>query len=346
MRVSLKGITVSLVAVGFGMAGILNSFAAPIDSPLEKLLKERLRASKKQFGEMRTWQSRVFDEDVVSHPNRFIKDYRSNSAQSVSAEVDDDAIRAFLEFHALPEKADSEESKPSTDKASVPSSRLAWIIAKSDGGCDACAKMLPVVKAGLEAQLVRRGFTTVSVNESKSSAAKAKTGLYTVLSLGFASKDPNDTAHADEVNYEVRLSHFASPGEREISSEIKNAVPEATAVLAKAEQMMIESFVDLGTKMKTQIAAGHADSSAPGIEIRISNIKSDALFGKLVEPLRVQLGATLIKASPGMATFRVEGGKSRDDLIRQIEKIEFFNKKWVIQKTSTEDENVIEAKLQ
>lgn len=346
MRVSLRGVCVLLgVVILATTAGVALTHAAPVDSPIEKLLKDRLRAAKTRFGELRSWQLRVFDEDVVPHPNRFIKDYRSNTAQGVSAEVDDEAIRAFLEFHATPEKLESESPKALSTQSGAPASRLAWLVAKSDPACDACAKMLPGVKAGLEAQLVRRGFTIVSLNDSKSAAARAKVGLYTVLSLGFPVKDPNDTAHADEVSYEIRLSHFVTPGDHEISTEIKSSVPEATAILAKSEQMMIESFVDLGMKMKTKVADKHMDANAPGFEIRVSNITSDALFGKLVDPMRVQVGAILVKASPGVATFRVAGQKSREEWVRQLEKIDTIDKKWVIQQASGEGDNVIEAML-
>lgn len=337
---------VLVFAIGAFLFGATQSQA--VESQLDKQLRDRLKASKSQLGDLKPWQSKVFDEDVLSHPGRFLKDYRSNSAQSVSVVVDDDAIRSFLGFHALPEKTEAEQQPVVAGAPAQPQppSRLAWIVAKSSADCEPCTKLLPIVKANLEAQLVRRGFTTVTLNDSKAAAGRAKVGLYTVLSVGLAAKDPEDTAHADEVGFEVRLSHFANPGEREIATELKNTVPESSAILAKAEQMMLESFVDLGSRQGTKVAESSESSSSNGLEIRVLNISNESIFGKLLEPLRTQVGAVLVRASAGTAYFKVMGSKSREETIQMLEKLEGLDKKWTVQKSPTEGDNVIEARLQ
>src|SRR2546430_11890887 len=101
VRLGSWGSMLAIAALWSGSAlaapGAKAAAAANID-PLTAKLQAFLTDTKQHLGPLEPWQSRLFDDEILSDAKRFIRDYKA-SKTGVEAEADMDAIKRYLRFY-------------------------------------------------------------------------------------------------------------------------------------------------------------------------------------------------------------------------------------------------------
>lgn len=155
----------------------LTAYAAPQNAtPLPKSLagasvsSDRLRKvvadSELKLGVVSPWQKKIFDEEVLSQPQRFVRDYRA-SAKGIDADVDWGSIKNYLSFHS------SRVIKTAPTKSVTQPPLWYWIGAER--GCLKCAQALPGIKKIIKSRVENRGFR--ALDGTANSSVKASESL-------------------------------------------------------------------------------------------------------------------------------------------------------------------------
>ena len=120
-------------------------------------LRDAVVAAKKHLGELDSSQSKIFDEEVMSRFQSFIRDYRSDP-QGVQVEVDLGSVTDFLAFHA------KKDTQPKVALTLAP-----------ELGCKKCVKALESVRRRVTKRLELRGFTVEELTARKLGAQNSST---------------------------------------------------------------------------------------------------------------------------------------------------------------------------
>ena len=149
-----------------------NASAKDLASQLKNAVMEETR----KLGALESWQKRIFDEEVLTQHQRFIKDYRfSGPNAKVYAEVDVEGLKAYLRFYA-PKVITAENFK-------------ALVCLRAEAGCDKCMESLKTVKKLVEQMLERRGLSAVIIKlVLKSLLTLPGNGSYPLLSYWIGEK--------------------------------------------------------------------------------------------------------------------------------------------------------------
>ncbi|MEK6704929.1 MAG: hypothetical protein AABZ06_04005 [Bdellovibrionota bacterium] len=176
-----------------------NASAKDLASQLKNAVMEETR----KLGALESWQKRIFDEEVLTQHQRFIKDYRfSGPNAKVYAEVDVEGLKAYLRFYA-PKVITAENFK-------------ALVCLRAEAGCDKCMESLKTVKKLVEQMLERRGLAAVFIDAGQIGSDN-KAGFEKLTNLARQRKlsaaflldwrktpaDDVDSVHADENHYMI-----------------------------------------------------------------------------------------------------------------------------------------------
>ena len=173
----------------------------------EVQLRAALTGSLSTLGNLQPWQQIIFQDEVLTQPQRFVKNYQS---EGLKVDVDSESVRAFLKFHSSP-GANGKQA-------------LAVVTLKTAASCSVCSQVLPTFRTWIRSRLERRGFqvdfmnaegvlaqmTSSSPNEALDEAVRAKGAqLFVMVEWAPVPVEELDTAHADEKKY--RLSAQLEP---------------------------------------------------------------------------------------------------------------------------------------
>lgn len=221
----------SLWLLCFVLGGLeLNSFAVSEEVQLKSALIE----FRQKLAIQLSWQETLFQEEVVPQYQRFIKNYHSAGAGKLAIEVDEEALRGYLAFYGPQYLARSEMTGKGADAKIL-------VLLEADPGCESCQQSQDGVKNLVRLRLERRGLTAMFLSPTENKAVYQKfskkwtslkrnpkggeSGLAASdelvnalndfvgeakalgvigLQLGNAAPEEDDTAHADEVRFELK----------------------------------------------------------------------------------------------------------------------------------------------
>ena len=206
-----------------------------------------------RLGPLQPWQERLWQEEVLPHHLRFIKDYRSLPS-GIQAEVDLEGIRNFLKFYAPAPLMKKPESLPQME-----------VFLDTQTPCERCTQALPQIKEYVLATLESRGLRPAwvsardlglegpldpgaeSVESRLTQRAQAKKDFGAlVVSWNPAPEEEIDTAHADEKRYWVEI-HLSLPGTPSIYR--KKEILDNESFFVTVNRLMVDVFTDLGGQL-------------------------------------------------------------------------------------------------
>ena len=234
-------------------------FSTPVLSALAKKressqLKAVILEQYPRLAPLQPWQERLWQEEVIPHHLRFIKDYRTLPS-GIQAEVDVEGIRNFLKFYAPAPLLKKPENLP----------RLA-VFLDAQTPCERCTQALPQIKDYVATTLESRGLKSSWVSPQELGlegplvgeaqpielrlsqvAQKQKTFGSLVVSWNPAPEEEIDTAHADEKRYWVEI-HLSVQGAPRISR--KKEILDNESFLLTVNHLMVDVFTDLGAQLE------------------------------------------------------------------------------------------------
>ena len=191
-----------------------------------------LNETKPQLGKLNATQNRIFEEEVLRQPKRFIQDYKRTD-QKLDVTADVDALRSYLNFLPVGKVAAS----------FVP-----------DPKCKRCSEVLSALKGTLKQRLDRRGVKIVTVPaEDLGEDAPRSTDVHLkaldvakklgldgafVFQMHMVDLGDTDTAHAEDQKFQIAVSYLN-----------KDAIRSRT----QGEFLISENLVDAGGKVLTDL---------------------------------------------------------------------------------------------
>ncbi len=229
------------------------------DPALVKQLQDNLQKSRTRLGSLKGWQDEIFDAEVLSATSRFIRDYKNERGKVTQVQVDLEALKRFLAFHASEAQISSEQQK-------------ILVSASLDGECDSCTKVMPELRQLIKSRLERRGLTPIilSVKEAKLDPStlltEKKAGSYLKLNV-IAEEDPD---HPGEKTLRVKMENrFPGSTLGTVSREVE--LPPSDSLEVAVTRLWIESVSQLGADT---LRVGHSEVSDEGGEWKVSNVGS------------------------------------------------------------------------
>lgn len=314
-------------------------------------VKSSLAATELRLGAIESWQKRIFDEEILSQPQRFVRNIEAASGGGVPADVDLGAIREYIKFHSS--KVQVGESAAAAGAVSGASSRARTIVAQvaAPASCAECVAAVARVKPLIATRLDRRGYAVSWVEGAELQSGGARSGEISGA-LGQLAESPKgrsaagawwveiklvppeelDQGHADEKIFRVssRLAIFR-PGRGSYSSLVKPLLQhdartdlrEGESVEASLGGMISDSFADFGAQLDTALASTGASRATDvgAIEkseriVQASGFRDFEEFQKVKTALEARLGESveLRSLARGRAEFAISSERPEKEV--------------------------------
>jgi hypothetical protein len=255
--------------------------AAELKTKIEVQLQAAISAILPQLGDLTAVQKTMFTEEVLPEYQRFIRNYQA-TPQGVKVDVDQDSIRLYLKYYALPveSKVGLKVEVKSDPKLNSKQSPQILVLLKTEPTCEKCTPARAPIQQWVKAHLEKRGFqpdflaledipvqwVSTSLEEHLESMAQQKKES-AVLLVHWAPLpvDDLDTAHADEKKYSIRV-YLNLLGENTLNAQ--KEVMENDSFELSLGRVWIDLFTDLGSKMDaSQVRQSEAIKQEHLIEI-------------------------------------------------------------------------------
>ena len=219
ISVGLSGLLHSVISISPGSVAVAAQTAAPATEPAALVLQSKVQA----MGELAPWQKPIVESEVLPLHQAFIKSWGSGNV-----EVDAALLKSYLQFKCETDAAGKEPCN-------------AWVVIRTERGCQKCENADEPLKKLAEARLARRGYTVQALSleaiglggsehalagqgrawpkdkefEQSLLAAAARNGVRAVISLAVRRLPPDspDDPHADELHFGVRAFMAARPAQ-------------------------------------------------------------------------------------------------------------------------------------
>lgn len=243
-------------------------------------LQHALEDSLAKIPNIEPWQKRIFNEEVLAHPQRFVRDYRASGSGAMMVDVDMDGLRSYLRFHGP--KSLKRDTAPFL------------VLLREEEGCDKCKEADASLRKLVMERLERRGITPVWATPTEVSVALAGRALeeqvatvasdkklagYLIVHALRSPVDDVDSAHADEQRFLVREVLVVSGVSRH---EGQLEIYETGNFEKTARQIMTDSFADLGVQIERAVVAGEIGRvEREGISLEVDGLKDHAQYAAL-----------------------------------------------------------------
>ncbi len=275
------------------------------------------------------WQTRIFNEEVLVYPDRFIKGSRKSEI-GLSVEIDLEGIKKHLDFYAaklLDIPLDKKDPK-----------FLSLVFSERDE---------EALKSLLNGFLERRGFKPVSINLGHGNQQKKmldwveknKSTGGILLEVNKIPAEELDPAHADEVRYRVvEFFTVRSALLKEYFYKSQFEVGDEESLQEPLFHLMAQTFLDLSSKMN--LANNKRPSESPSTLSDFTVEIQGSLDFKLLTQLTLQLQNKFMrdkvekhKVSRGEVVFLIRDCKSLEDAKQNLAQIIVDTKKLVLLET-------------
>lgn len=304
---------------------------------LQEQLKTALQQQQVKLGELLPWQKILFQEEVLTNHQRFIKDYRA-SGRGVVADVDLSSIKNYLRFHA---------SLLPTDQADAKSEQRALVFVSANKGCEKCAASEPEIRKQLKERLERRGLKVVSLPPEEvqgSSSAPAPQGraldekVIQLMKQGGAAAaavarlDPVtadiDSAHADELHFKIHLTLAIRDMPRH---DMDLDVLETGKFESAFARLATDAFVEVGSK---QLLLGFQQGGGTQVFIEVTGFRDFEGYRNLLRGFQEKLGEAepLIerKVSRASVTLVLRTARKKEEIQALLAEIPVSSLKWEV----------------
>ena len=317
------------------------SLAAPVSQgpaggadQLARKLKASVSDGIVKLGELEPWQKKITEDEILPLYSRFIKDYRLAAGQEnnpqalLSVEVDFDSLKNYLRFHST--KAGLVSSDPT----------LLLLLRQEGVQCGRkCQESIVPFKRLMVARGLRRGFKPVwitsdhalSVDEGMEWMTKKKAVGLMQATLGVAAAEEGDTAHADELHYELSTSLLFQGllGSESFSTQGRLEFLENDSYEMMFSKLMADGFTELGAKMidwdriRTSARASSVATRA-GIEVTVRNFRDAATFSEAKAALQLKLPQSRLREKylkPGEIILELKGSEKSEAVTQAIHEV-------------------------
>jgi hypothetical protein len=297
--------------------------ATPPATSAQLTLRAAVADAGPKLGLTEPWQKKIFEEEVVPHYSRFIRDYRSTD-QGVQADVDLEMIKKYLGFYAT---------------RSIRRDDLQMVLfLKFEKDCSKCVQSVSEMRQFMVSRAEHRGFKTVWLapgevgDESLSGKAledrvadvahdRNAAGAM-VVQMKKAPVDI-DAAHADEGRFQIQLLTLAR-GDRELKFASNLEILNSDSFEGAAQRLMTDAMIDFGTRA---VLAGDADEDTKDeVLVIVSGIQGFAHSNRVKAALEAGLAdarsVDTRRIARGQITFAVHSSRKTDELRAQLSKIE------------------------
>lgn len=297
------------------LLGTMSLFRAPdaraADEGINVKLQSFLQDAKKRLGPLEPWQNRLFEEEVMTQPKRFIRDYRA-SAKGVEAVADIESIRKYLRFYG-----------PRSLKRENPQ---ILVVVRAERGCAKCAASVAGVRSVVKTRLERRGLGLIWAQPRELSLAiqanggtggasgghtlldaldelaiqKGAVGALLVESVT-APVDAIDTAHADEAHFLVKSALVIRDlgKEEEQIDLLDNGDMEKSAA-----KLLTDAFTGVGDKLE-RLQANQSDLNRGEFLVEVTGFEDYAQYIQAKDQI-----AHLLSGTSSVEEQRVSRGKA------------------------------------
>lgn len=239
------------------------------DDVVGKRLQAFLIDAKRRLGPLEPWQSRIFDDEVLTEYMRFIRDYRA-SRTGVEAQADMDAIRRYLRFYA-PKSLGSEGGR------SLPII-VAYLPAPS---CSKCVSSAPALRRLIQARLEHRGLRPIwappralagggdPVQAIEALAGRKKAVGSLLVQAGPAPVDSIDAAHEEDSLFRIRSTLSIRDPALDAQEQRQLDLLDTGDFVKSESKLLTDAFTDLGDKLD-QRQASQSDGMRGEVLIEVS----------------------------------------------------------------------------
>lgn len=239
-------------------------------------MRGAVEREKPKLGTLTPWQSEAFDQEVLSSSGRFIKDYQTQGETLTKAEVDTDAIKKYLAFHA------SQILKPENAKI------ILGVRVAED--CEPCIAAAGSVREDLRRRFSRRGLEVLPLERDE-----ARRDLVELLSVKAASgwalarlKQIDDPEHPGDFKLKVDLE-VRFPGTILSSVQKQMELLMSESIEVAMSRMMIELLSEAGQKIRLAQLGVLETSGSQGIDLKIQGCRNYTDFKQVKQKLQDKL---------------------------------------------------------
>lgn len=299
----------------------LRTAAAAENAAVVTQLKEALSEYPKK-NPLETWQTKLFEDEVLPQYQRFIKDYRPGP-QGLQVEVDQDSLRKYLQFYG-----------PKTLKARDYKVYV-WLVI--DPACPACGKAAGELKSLISARLEHRGLAPVWMDAPGTAArgfedkcidfARGRQGAGALVVQAIrAPQDDEDAAHADELRYWVATTVAIRELGTKSSGHIELLANDS--IESAAARLLTDAFTEMGGRVQNAVAASVLGSSN-GVVLEVSQFKDYAMYqdilNKLSSGLKDAHSIEEKRLTRGHVWLSVQTSRAAADVRRQVDELGLRN---------------------
>ncbi|MBI3534218.1 MAG: hypothetical protein HY072_01850, partial [Deltaproteobacteria bacterium] len=235
----------------------------------------------KKLGVLDPWQVKIFKEEVIVFPERFIKNY-TRQAQGLSAEVDIESIRGHLKFSA-------KNIFKGTEFPLI-------ILFDLDQACTVCLESEAMFKSFISSVFERRAFKPVWIENKKKrndldefiieniAKNKAMGGVFFQFKQLLTNED--EAAHEDEARYLVSAAfHFAQVPLLDQKFQFQVDTTEVGNFNEVVFSLLAQAFLEFNQKLDfTQ--ANQLQEGSDRILLEVSGVKTYKHLTELVIELQ------------------------------------------------------------
>lgn len=241
------------------------SSVASAENVTFKLQRSLLDAEEK-LGDLESWQTKLFKEEVVPQSQKFVRDFRQSSS-GLRVEIDYESIRNYLRFYGP-------KVFPGTRKNEKPS---IFIIIQPEADCPKCtAAVAPVTKL-IKERMERRALIPSWASADFSPEvvpqliAEGKKQIALLVELKKAMTEDEDTAHADELRFTAKTTLWAKDLEKQVG---QLEIFDTGSFEKSVSELLIDLFTELGTQIKKAPTRQVVDSDLPTYSLEVTGIQS------------------------------------------------------------------------
>lgn len=292
--------------------------ANPQPASSQDKLKSAVIDAEKKLPPLEPWQKKIFDEEVLAHPSRFISDYKATGNQ-MEAQIDLPQLRNYLVFYG---------PKMLKGEGLGNFQILAYI--KVPAQCASCLLSVDPIRKLAQARMERRGFTPLWVSPAEVGdpsiqgkalgdrlaelAQSRKAAGSWVLEWRPAEADTIDAAHADEQNW-VTESHLSLRMVGKIEHKLDFQTDETFE--SSVEKLMSDAMTEVGTKAE-QKQIGQGSSGREELLVEFTGLRSFEHLGRAKAFLADGFKDVALfeerKVTRGKVAFALKSQKSRAEL--------------------------------
>ena len=252
---------------------VSQSWAAEITSGQFRGAVER---EKPKLGKLEPWQSDAFDQEVLASSGRFIKDYQTQDQTLSKVEVDTDAIKKYLGFHA------TQIFKPENSKI------LLTVRVAED--CSACVAAAGSVREDLRRRFARRGLQVISLEKDE-----ARRDLVEMLGIKSASgyvlarlRQIEDPEHAGDFKIKIDIE-ARFPGTLLTVIQKQMEIMTSESVEIAVSRMLIDLLSEAGQKIRLAQLGALETTGGQGIDLKIQGCLQYSQCRQLKQKLQDKL---------------------------------------------------------